>query len=197
MYDIWREYMFINYLKGSIYSSLSTSLRVSNMSIVPNVLKLILNRFPIKTRPKWCSTWQKKIFSLTSRWTPPSPRCRRPWGCPTCLWGKYNCFKLISPQKLGRNDVRHDNKICSSHTWWTQPSPRCRRPWGCPTCLAQKVQPIFCNLPPVGPVTSRSCPLPPFNSKTYFSTVSFPHKRKEKSWIKMLQRTDKLFQLSG
>ena len=74
-----------------------------------------------------------KIFSSTTRWTPPSPRWRHPRVCLTCLWDTWNNLKYIFLQKLGQIDVRHDKTIFSSPTWWAPNSPRCQRPWGCPT----------------------------------------------------------------
>ena len=44
-------------------------------------------------------TQSQQIFSSTTWWTPPIPRGGLPWGCPTCLLGTWNDFKLISHKK--------------------------------------------------------------------------------------------------
>ena len=96
-----KKNIFISYLMDSPQSLLSTSVRESNMS---------LRCLKSNTRLKWCMTWRRKKNPSTTSWTPPSPRCRRPWGSLTCPWGDWNHFKLISRLKLGWNDVRHEEQ---------------------------------------------------------------------------------------
>ena len=71
MYNMTKN-NFINYLMNSYLSLISTSTMVSNMS--PKYLKSFATNSPLKTRLKWCITWQK-IVSSTTWWTPPCCCC--------------------------------------------------------------------------------------------------------------------------